>query len=178
MGITNGNRSIAIFDTKSGCPPTFYSNSNVENYYFTSYDAQGNLFAVAFTFARGYRLYELAKGRSTLKEVKVPFKIYCPDWIQWDGTDLAIDAARQRNNALVYRIRISNYRATIVGKLKLRAGATYTVQSWIEGKTIVHPDHYNEDVAFWKYPTGGKAWKTFVDAGAYIMGVTVSNPSK
>jgi hypothetical protein len=100
-------------------------------------------------------------------------------WIQWDGRYLAIDVPESSgDNEVVYRLSVSKYRATIAGKLTLESGESYTAQSWIDGKTLIHPDYYSEDVAFWRYPAGGKAWKTFKAASTSIMGVTVSNASK
>jgi hypothetical protein len=177
LGVANQNRTFAIFNRTSPSP-TLYSNSDVESYYFTSYDAHGNLFVIAYAFASAYELYELTKGSSTLQKVTVPFNICCPLWIQWDGRYLAIDDPKgSGDNDVVYRLSISKYKATIAGKLTLDSGRSYTAQSWIDGKTLIHPDYYAEDVAFWRYPGGGKAWKTFKDAGTYIMGVTVSNGS-
>ncbi|MGC9993601.1 MAG: hypothetical protein ABSD52_14575 [Candidatus Cybelea sp.] len=177
LAVTNSNKDIVVF-TRTLAPPALYSNSALESYYSTSYDDQSNLFAIAEPFSGGSGLYEVKKGSSTIHQVSVPFTICCPNPIRWDGTYLAVAGSHQSNNAIIYRLKISDYKATVEGKLTLDGGASYVSQIWIDGKNLITTADYSEDIGFWKYPAGGAAWKTLTNAGPDINGITVSNPSK
>jgi hypothetical protein len=177
LAVANQKGTISIFDGRSNSPtPKVYSNSAVESFFFTSYDSNGDLYVTAFAFGSAYRLYELRKGTSTLKQVKVPFQICCPEWIQWDGAYLAIEVPKFKGaGPIVYRLSVSDYKATIAGRLVLDGGNNGTAQSWIDGKTLVHPDDNNEELSLFNYPEGGKAWESFRSVAADVFGVTVSN---
>jgi hypothetical protein len=177
LAVSNLNRDIAVFNPTS-VTPTLYSNSVLESYYSTSYDDQGNLFVIAEPFSGGSGLYEIKKGSSAIHQVSVPFTICCPNPIQWDGTYLAVAGSHESNNAIIYRLKINNYKAAVEGKLTLDGGASYVSQVWIDGKTLITTDNYSEDVGFWKYPAGGTTWKSVTGAGPDINGITVSDSSK
>lgn len=119
LAVANQNRTIAIFNRKfPRLIPRLYSNPALESYYFTSYDSSGNLFVIAFAFASEYRLYELRQGTSTLRQVKVPFQICCPNWIQWDGHYLAMEVPKSKGlGPTVYQIAVADYKATIAAAL-------------------------------------------------------------
>jgi len=177
VAVAGGNQKLVVFSPTTG-NTTYYSNSAVENYFYATYDADQNLFVEVYTFGSGYELWELGKGSSKLKHVKLPFRLCCPLDVQWDGKYLAIEEKQSSLPATIDRLAVADYRAKVEGRVRLTYTQSSTSQFWIAGSTLIHSDYYSDDVAFFKYPAGGRPTKTIVRAGPDVVGIAVSEPPK
>jgi hypothetical protein len=73
-----------------------------------------------------------------------------------------------QSNAVIYQTSGSK----IIGRTPLR-GSIDVVQFFIKGKGLIGPDAGNDSVEFFRYPTGGRAYKTWTGLTEPI-GATIS----
>lgn len=177
VAVAGANEKLAILGPTSG-NVRVYSNSEIESYYYATYDDRSDLFVVVYNFASGYQLWELRAGSSALKQVRLPFDLCCPEDVQWDGQYLAIGGTHASGRATILRIAVSGYRAKIRGRVHLSYPESYTSQFWIQGSRLIHSDYYSDDVAFFNYPAGGSPTKIIKGAGPYVVGIAVSEAPK
>ena len=170
---------IAVYQDAKGTPTT-YADPNIPYYQFCAYDDSGNLFADGL--ASNSIIDELPQGSSKLSEVTLNKEIY-PSSIQWNNGDLAIadGSGSTRGEDAIYQVSISGSTATVNGPTLLWSRGDRRapgVQFWIQGDTIIGPDHPfggKGRVEFWRYPKGGKPTKVIQPAdGNTIFGVTLS----
>jgi hypothetical protein len=151
--------SVAIYAKASGSP-TIYKSREIGANPQGAYDNKGNLFVTS----SGNVGAELPAGKTGLVDVTFSKTLGLTSHVQWDGDAFALQSFRvlghQRERLLeqVFRLQISGSSGKIVGsstfvdwKVK-EAG-----QSWIEDGTVVATPL--SEIAFWKYPAGGKAFK-------------------
>jgi hypothetical protein len=155
--------------------PFQYGDSAMHASMFCGYDANGNLFLDGLDAAKGFRLDELSRGGTALKNVAVTQTIKAPGQVQWDGTYLAIGDAGV-SPAKIYQFTISGSGATKAGTTTLD-GTTSVRQSWIEGATVIGPD-YGKSVGLWKYPAGGSPAKMLRRVHGYGATISVAAQSR
>jgi hypothetical protein len=174
LAVGNETGSVAIFDLRSVSKgPTLYSYSGVLSFFFCSYDAGGNLFAVGQT-ASGGQLFELKVGASALEPVRLPFKVdgFAP--IQWDGTYLAVEGSVKAQSFSYNRVEVKNYRGKLKGRVTLKAAPGGWSEFWFQGGSVVAVDSRGSDISWWNYPAGGKPVQTIDGAGTNVVGIVVS----
>jgi len=178
LAVANEAGSVGVFDLSSkGSNPTTYTYPGIESFFFCTYDNQGNLFVDGQAFSGPTLLFELRKGQGSLKLVKFPVILPDSATVQWDGTYLAVYVSGKNNYAKVLRVAVQNYRAKIKGRVVLSGPRAYTSQFWIYDGVIISPEDRSSNLAWWKYPAGGKPEQIINNAG-YPFGVTVSAASR
>ncbi len=134
-----------------------------------SYDDKDNLFIEGESAVSGdHELFELAKGGKSLTEISLPFTIYFPAGVNWDGkyVDANDQAYEDTDTTGVYRLTISGSTAKLVSQ----TGYTDTcyddyvdvVQAVIDGNTYIGGNLFCQDAAkyridYWGYSSGGNA---------------------
>lgn len=185
LAVLSTGGGVLVFPNGSGSPTT-YKNSNFADYYYPSYDDQGNLFVDGVNTKFGPAFGELPKGGSTLESVTLNQTIYQNAGIQWDGKYLAVlDNGLQGNR--IYQFSISASAGTLEGTTVL-TGTKAVQQFWVpkfgngnvnpQGKWVAGADSYNSNAPYFAYPSGGSALKTITDSISTPWGVTVSKARK
>jgi hypothetical protein len=169
--------SVGVFDLSSSGSPTTYTYPGIQIFFFCTYDSQGNLFVDGTGGSGTTLLFELPKGKSALKLVKLRAKIPYSGTVQWDGQYLAIYVLRGLKSGEVLRVAVNKYRATIKQRVLLKGPRPYTSELWIQGGLLVEPEDRSANLALWNYPAGGKPTLIIPNAG-YPFGVTVSVGAK
>lgn len=153
--------SVAIYAKASGTPKIYHTDELGANPQ-AAYDDSGNLLATS----GGNVAVELAKGKTTFTGIKLTELLGGVRHVQWDGKYFALEsfnASKHIHEKLferIYRVQLSGSKGEIVGGIAFDGWPQGDPgQSWIAGTTIVGTP-YNE-IAFWPYPGGGKATKTF-----------------
>jgi hypothetical protein len=176
LAVGGGSGVIAVFSLKdfSGPPALYYANYDELGFSDVTYDGNDDLFATGDYEGSNFILVELSRGSASLQRVNVPADAGGDGGLQWDGTYLAMPGRFDSAGLVIDRIRIRNNKATVMGRLILEGNEVYAHQFWINGNTIISPINDFEDVAFWRYPAGGKSWNTITGAGPNIDGVALS----
>jgi hypothetical protein len=169
--------TIAIYKNARG-KPTVYDDSTFYQFYFCSYDNNGNLFADGLTSAGSghFGLAELPRGKATPRNLTMSQYISWPGGVEWDGKHVVVG---DQNVPTVYQLVIKGRMANVVGSTHMRSGAQTVKQFWIEDRTLIAPNEYlanglHSDVLFFKYPVGGRAFKNVRDGVAAAEGAVVS----
>lgn len=171
--------SIAIYRHARGTPH-LYKDPSFQVYESCSYDDRGNLFVVGVPYGgSNAALAELPKGKRSFINISLNEKLGEPRSIEWDGTNLAIEARRlvkgQPKRYVVYRVQVSGSKAKIVGsarfKLWLNPGRSTIAQGTFVGVYGVG----DKSIAYWHYPTGGYPYKVFKHVALTRLGnLTIS----
>jgi PQQ-like domain len=127
-GDAGARRGVAIYANAEGTPSSYAVGDRNAASWSSAYDNDGNLFV-----ADAMRLLELPKGATRFKNIAWngmrPGRL---GPIRWDGTYLAAaSGASGSNPATIFRYRVSDGRATLVGETALK-GAESPVQFWID----------------------------------------------
>ncbi|HVR46069.1 MAG TPA: hypothetical protein VMT95_05480 [Candidatus Binatia bacterium] len=173
---TEGLESVAIYKGTQGKAKLYYSIPEMHVLAFCAYHNAGDLFVDGKNRTNGrFALAELPKGSGTFQSITVKgLDTRKPGNLQWIGNYLTVAVPTAHR---IYTLQVSGTTGTIVGTTVLHRWDTRTtVQSWIDGNTVIAPRGLtNETIAFWNYPQGGKPVKTLRGfAAGYIHGVTVS----
>jgi hypothetical protein len=179
LAVTNYNYlatgSIAIYKEARG-KPTLYTGLWIT--YFCTYDNVGNLFIDGFNTLGAVVLGELKKGGTTLTTIPLNVRAGWAGGLEWDGKHLALgDQLANKFESepypnVIYRLSIQNGMADVVSTTPL-ASAGDVIQFWFQGRSVIGPDASNEDVGFWKYPSGGNP-KSLIRGLYEPVGTTVS----
>jgi hypothetical protein len=162
--------SIVIFAHAKGTP-TIYYDPKITNVYSVGYDDKGNIFldgaeppSVGFAFA------ELPKGKKTFSDITLKGgTIYFPGAVRWDGKYVTV-ADQECGGGYPYTTCIHQTTGAggkIVGTTALTRSGDI-VDLWIDGSTViglVWQSTNENDVFFYKYPTGGNPTKTLKNKG-------------
>lgn len=175
LGVASATGNVAVFKNASGTPK-IYSLSDIEEFFFCTFDDRGNLFIDGEHEDQSFALAELPKGGTALREITVPGDFTSGFGIQWDGRHVALLQTEASNGFTIDRIRVAGSVAKVVGSTTLdaRPNAAIPFEFWIYDKTIVQPEDGNTTVGFWKYPQGGALTKALQTSGSNLAGVTVS----
>jgi|HubBroStandDraft_5_1064220.scaffolds.fasta_scaffold06104_5 hypothetical protein len=153
-GCGYGHGSISIFKGEKG-PAKVVQLKNVTYAEYCTYDTKGNLFVDGSPNGHGFELAEIPDGRSEAVAVNLNFKPKNPGALQWSNGQLAVGDQFQT----VYRYTVSGNAAKKVGTTVLEGG-NGVAGFWIDGTTLVGPNLGGTTVALWKYPVGGRSFKT------------------
>jgi hypothetical protein len=173
LAVANQTGSVGVFNLGSGAV-TMYTYAGIEKFFFCTYDAEGNLFASAQAFSGNSLILELSHGSSQLMPVRFPFTINTPVVVQWDGTYLAVNNAFTSHHVKITRLAVQNYRAKVKDTVILKGQPPYASEFWIQGDALFCPDQQSDNIAWWKYPAGGKPEHTIRSGNSYNYGVTLS----
>jgi hypothetical protein len=169
-----GDGNVLIYKGATGNPKS-YADPSVAEYFFCGYDNKGNLYVDGLTSSDfAFALAELPQRRSSFTNIALNVSIYQPGGVQWDGKYIAVGNEDLYNN-IIYDFRISGTQGKLArpGGTPLDGG-TLVVQFWIQGKTVIGPNHGGSgSVMFWKYPAGGSPTKV-LNAFSTPVGSTVS----
>jgi hypothetical protein len=180
---SEGNNSgygadLAVYRKAKG-KPAVYTDPNITNYQYCTYDDAGNLFLDG-TYPHGYDLpilAELPHGGSSIVTVKVDYK---PEWIagvQWDGKYLAYG---QGVEPYIFQYAIDGSGGTRVGSTEL-SSAYWATQFIVDGKKAIVVNIHFEDryiyrwnVFVFDYPGGGADTLDVLESGSTIASVALS----
>jgi hypothetical protein len=171
-----GPPNVAVYTVARG-KPKIYSDPNLSELYFCSYDDAGNLFIDGTDYSNNTVLIELPKRSKTFRNIAVQPTIKDPGGVGWDGRHVVVaDRKGPSGYAVVYRFTIKGDKGIEVGSTVL-GGDVYVISFWIQNRTLIGGDPGAGAVRFWKYPEGGTATTTisgFRDPAA----MTISLASK
>jgi hypothetical protein len=152
---------VAIYADAQGTPAT-YSDSQIQDYGYDTYDNDGNLF-IDGTGAgpSGNELAVLPSGESSFTNMTLNKSIALYS-LQWNDGDLLIASSNNRSGpTYIYRVQVSGSTGTIVGQTTLvsgrhnDAGAQYLVA----GSEVLGPSANVSQLEFWRYPKGGHPYR-------------------
>ena len=154
--------AIAIYAKAKGQPKLIH-NSAANSTYYCGYDASGNLFVDGNSHSQPFVLWELPKGKSSLKDLGFSKKVDQPGGVQFDGTYVAVGSF---GNGLIYRTKDGT--GSVVQTVTLKSG-THVQQFWVQGSTLVGQD--NGQVPYYRYPAGGSPSKEILGLSEPIAAV-------
>jgi hypothetical protein len=171
---SNSGDNVAIYHRGRGKPHRYFDAQM--SVAFCGYDDRGNLFVDG---GGTYELAELAKGSSTLTNIRLSKQLVRPQGVEWDGKQLAIeDGGFARKFSAIDRVRLSGTKGTVVGTTRLGGLANRGATFWFQGGSVLTTGGQQGDrVGLWNYPAGGKVLKLFRGMGIRgesFYGVTVS----
>jgi hypothetical protein len=186
---TTGNLAVLYTGNKPGFVRIFASGSwqptkvrdpIISTLFSSAYDDSGNLFVEGWNSSGSTILTELVAGGSQFIAISVTG--LKQGQLQWDGIYLAVRVPADHNNKVppsIQRIEVSGSAGTIVGTTTLTDGYRGT---WIQGDSVLAGEfgaHNNENITFYKYPNGGRPYKTFGPVGETVDELIVATaPSK
>ena len=171
-----GNLAVTVFETYGSGPgylaifahaagtPKLYTIPQMETVFFCGYDDKGNLFidGERYIGGGGFEFAELPKGKTKFRNIALKGgKINYPGTVGWDGKYVTVGEQQypynqSRDQSAIYQTTGAGGR--IVGVTVLTASDD--VEEYVlEGKTVIGPDVYLNDVGFYNYPAGGKPTK-------------------
>jgi hypothetical protein len=171
-GSDSGNAVVVYPDAQY--PPIDYTDPTMDLYYHCAYDDDGNLFVSGeddYHPKQSPKLTELPAGGSSFSDITLNKPITRPGSVQWLGSYLALSDLHG-----IHHIDISGTTGTIVGKTV----AEHLKNQWlVHGSTLISPygrsEGYPFEVAYWKYPKGGKATQVLDNGfGLNVNSVAIS----
>lgn len=174
-GTSGGN--VAIYKGANPSESKLYYDHKLFRYWFCGYDdASGSLFVLGQgppSVHLQWRLAELnANGKFT--NITLNQAIGYGAGVQWGGKYVVIGDAVTNE---LYQFSISGTNGTLVNTTALRgAGRIVDFESY-RGKVTV-ADGYNDDVAIYPYPAGGRPQVKIIDAINDPTGVAISVAGK
>jgi hypothetical protein len=142
-----------------------------------TYDNQGNIFADGIVNSGDFIFEELSKGSAHFSVVRLNKPAANPGSVQWDGKYVVVGVGFISDPPVLYRLRISDYRATVAQRIPLQDLGS-PARFWIADGNVVATQrtHTVRSIGFYDYPAGGQL---AVFSGFYKpLGMTVSVPPK
>jgi hypothetical protein len=165
LAVTNGSAQnddtggIAIYADATG-DPTDYVDPRIYYMGFCAYDDKGDLFVDGQYDHKGtFEFDELPKDSSTFNRIKLTQRPSTPLDIQWVGKYIAV----ADSDTVIYHVTVKGSKGNVQGTTVLNGPVSETAaQFWIQGGVIVEPyaTDSQDEVGFWKYPTGGRVRKS------------------
>ncbi|MGA7355125.1 MAG: hypothetical protein WBW76_06825 [Candidatus Cybelea sp.] len=167
---SSGAGGIEIYHNGSGSP-TRYSNPSQYEYFFPTYDTDGNLYVDGFSYPTdAVMISELPSGKHRMHTINYSGgTIRFPGGVNWDRVKRQLVVNDQECNSLyascVYQLTVSGFSAKIVGSTPLNnfdGTACDVDQGTIapSGKYFAGPcitfAYSVSSVDRWAYPSGGK----------------------
>jgi hypothetical protein len=166
--------SVAIYSGGSGTPKILQTDAIGADPQ-CGYDDAGNLFVTS----GGNVGAELAAGKSSFNTVTLDRTLGGVKHAQWDGKYFALQSfqSKHHNGEIVeeriYRVAVSGSTGKIAGITEFKNWPEkVSGSSWIDGGTIVGTPA--SELAFWKYPDGGKTMKV-IHLKSHMAAVTISS---
>ena len=155
-----GNSTVDVFQSPSS-GPTLYGDSDLSNFTGCAFDSSGSLYVDGQNDEnpRAHpNLIELPSGGDSFVDVSVNKYLYNPNSMQFISPYLNI---ANRPRQVLYRVAISGSTATVVAVTKVKG---WFGEPWVQGHTLIAAYH-SKDVGYWKYPKGGRAFKSLSGFG-------------
>jgi hypothetical protein len=169
-----GLNGIAVYQDAKG-QPTIYRDANIDVFEYCGYDDSGNLF-VDGSGKQVLNFAELPASGSSLADISIDQSIGNPGQVQWDGSYITIQDEHAPGS--IYQLQVSGSTATIAGVTKLDGLTGFANESWIQSHTVLvgtKPRGQRNIIGFWRYPEGGKSYKSIrYKRATTVFGVTVS----
>lgn len=173
QNIENYTPSVAVYAKASG-KPKIYKSPALDADPQCGYDNGGNLFVTS----SGNIGAELPKGKLSFNKITLDRTLGIVKHVQWDGKYFALqsfEVSHRHGEKLLERV----YRFQVSGSIGKIVGTSYfdgwpekvSGDSWLQTDTIVATPL--GEIGFWKYPAGGKAFKT-IHPSVHADAVTVS----
>ena len=155
--------SVAVYQSPSGNPATYFDSGVMPYMAHLCYDDQGNLFVNGSNVdGPANTIAELPKGGSTFTNIALNQKLTDLRTMRWDGAYITV-----ASGSAIYRLQFSGSSGTVVGKTALKGFWGRDGGYWIQGDTAIGPHvspgahtHNGRYLGFWHYPEGGRAFKT------------------
>ena len=182
--VVGGNQSgdsVAVYQSSSQSPAFFY-DTNMPYLDYLCYDNQGNLFVTGSAMnGDANMIAELPHASGTFTNININQSLSDMKALRWDGTYITV-----ASGSSIYRLQFSGSSGIVVGKTTPKGFWARDGRYWIQGDTLIATHTSPETgtyLGFWKYPTGGRAFKTIktlsLNHKDRLMDVTVSiNPSR
>jgi hypothetical protein len=153
--------------------PKYRVNDPSANFWFCTYDLQGNLFASddSVQYDESF-ISELPQGSSTFTNFELNEPIENLGGIQSHDGYLTVGDGGDNN---IYQVRISHSIAKIVRTTPL-VGAADTAQFTFYGDKLISPDPASDFAGVWNYPAGGKPVRKVDGIPGGPFGSTISEP--
>lgn len=166
--------NIAVYPSAQGTPK-YYTDYNVENYYYCGYDNGGNLFVDALNQSSHFALIELRAGAARFNSVTLNQAIGAPGGLQFADHFLAI---LDEDGNVIYRFAVNaDGQGREVGATSLSDASNALKQLWIQGKRVIVADLGALTTWLYHYPNGGNPFNALEGYGKPI-GVTISRAPK
>jgi hypothetical protein len=177
--IGSGPGHVSIYLAAKG-PPKRYSDPDFYNYYYCTYDNDGNLFVTGINYQNRSALAELPKGSSTFRNIR--FKSSGSGFslgpVHWDGSGLAVGQLELHSaSALIYHVQVTGSKGSVVGTTKL-AGEKIEFAWLYDGVAIGVEGPQRNEIGLWHFPAGGSAFKTLAAPGEPFEGAAISPGSR
>jgi hypothetical protein len=179
---TQSEGSIAVYLNAKGAAH-YYKYSGAANFWYCTYDSDGNLFADAISDGEepgGNIFLELPKGHGKLRPLSlrpaIPGDASSP--LFWDGKHLAIAST---SSGAIYQYKISGNTGSRVAVVRLDDTSAVLGPFWItsngNAQTLYAPiaEDSIESVGVYRYPAGGKRLQNLYDV-PLPFAVAVSRP--
>jgi hypothetical protein len=178
--------TVGVYVGAKGEPKIYSLQSNrYVGFQFCGYDTHGKLYLPVYDeYAEHYTLAELEPRSGSFKVLDLNTSLEGggneQPSVQWDGQHMAVSSFSGPWKAeLVYRLRISGDKATVIGTTRLvEVHKHHGGQLWIQGDKIVGIDQEPlNSISIWRYPKGGRPTKRIEETTRELWGVTVSAAS-
>jgi len=169
--------SVSIFKKASG-KPTTYTDAYAGLGPTCSYDGAGNLYVSAGNKSGGFLIAELPYRGSTFENVTVNGDFRGANFLQWDGSYIAVTNAYPKKPVIVSRVQVSGSTASVVGTVALHDSYAYVKYFWIQGNRLITPLNgggpKGRKVGLWRYPDGGQPSTVIqLPKGKYSPGIAL-----
>ena len=166
--------NVAVYPSAQGTPK-YYTDYNVEDYYYCGYDNDGNLFVDALSQSSHFALIELRAGAAGFNSVTLNQVIGAPGGVQFADHFLAI---LDEDDNVIYQFAVNaDGQGREVGATTLSDASNSVKQLWIQDKRVIVADPGALTTWFYHYPGGGNPFNALEGYGKPI-GVTISRATK
>jgi hypothetical protein len=174
--VTEGAPTAVMVYPHGNGTPLIYTDPSIISYYYSSYDASGNLFVLGYglhnkSITTGFA--ELATGSNMLTDITLDESVGTPQKLQWDGQYMALD-----KGGTIYRVRVVGTEGKIVSTTLLGSGNPLAGGDlWIDRNKVLgpygKPPGEGVGVGLYNYPAGGDPIS--VTHGVVYKGTIVSD---
>lgn len=158
LAVANADGSVSIYRSSKGIPKTYHDPILVDAYY-CAYDSDGNLFVDGFNYYHSsdhFQLVELRRGKSSFENITLDESLATPTGVQWDEKYVVVGDGSPAHHA-VYRIEITGTQGVVKREVSLTNADPEGF--WIDGRRLINPDFFADQVEYFDYPAGGTATK-------------------
>lgn len=149
--------NVIVYTKGSGSGSTYFDHS-IATYYFDGYDNRGNLYLDGLSESGTFKFAELHRRNHKFTNITINESISFPGSVQWDGKHMTTTPQPPSGSSiLIYRLKISGSKATVINTTQLLPTTCEAVQTWIAGAIIAASCDLGKSssVNVWTYPQGG-----------------------
>jgi NHL repeat len=188
IGNPSGDGNLVVYANSTGTPQQF-ADPSVFEYFFPTYDNNGNLF-VDGEGSSGDSLLEIAAGSSTFSNITISgASLFFPGGLNWDGATKSLVIGDQECNgqseSCLYSATVSDGVATITGVTYLLDPSgqpnfdadqlTIAPQGRFVAGGIISEDSNPSAMARWAFPAGGVPINFNDTTAVEPIGAAISN---